>query len=80
MVKNPFLDLSRTRLQDELLNRLADISFLRKESKIYRDRLSRVRSELQQTQFEIEQIQKALDSQVNDSREVQPAMRKAASA
>jgi len=60
---NPFLGQSKGQLQSALLSRLAAIADLRSESRRYRDRLTSVRSELQQAQYEIELIQFSLEQE-----------------
>ena len=59
--RNPFLGQSKAQLQSALLQRLAALADLRSESRQYRDRLSSVRSKLQETQHEIELIQFSLE-------------------
>jgi chromosome segregation ATPase len=60
---NPFDGLSHISLQDARLNRLNRLANLRKESKHLREKLSDVRSELQSTQFELDQIKHCLNAE-----------------
>jgi len=57
---NPFLGISKSLLQQSLLDRLALLSCLRTDSKRCRERLANIRSELHQTEQELRQIQVAL--------------------
>jgi hypothetical protein len=61
MSQNPFNGLSKTTLQSALLENLNAIAELKKESRTYRRRLSEVRSILQLKQFQLRQIQHALE-------------------
>lgn len=56
-----FNGLSRSSLQDAMLNRLGRISSLRKESKQHRSRLGEVRSELALLEHELQTIQEQLN-------------------
>jgi hypothetical protein len=57
---NPFLGISKASLQQALLTKLALLADLRVESKRHRERLMDIRSELHQTEHELEQIQYSL--------------------
>lgn len=56
---NPFAGLSHTSLGDALLLRLSRIANLRKESRLLRERLADVRSELHELRHEVSLIEQA---------------------
>ena len=82
-MSNPFDSLSKTSLDDALLNRLNQLANLKHESREYRRKLSEIRSELHRVEYELTQIQsvinarevipfhKVLDIAVNPVRESQ---------
>jgi len=57
---NKFNGLSHSTLQNELLSRMSQMANLRKESKLLRERIVSVRSELYAVEHEIQEIQSAL--------------------